>query len=247
MMAELAAEACVETRQDSPRVGAAEAAELLTQIPEWKIVNDAIDRLERSYRFGSFAEALAFTDRVGAEAEEQNHHPEIVTSYGQTTVRWWTHTVGGLHRNDFVMAARCDAIAAEQPQAMGRIIHFEILGDDPARLADFYGQSLGWQFQVWDEPQPYWLATTRPDKGMGIDGAIMHRHFPAARHQHGPSRLPGSYASRRSRQRRQAFLRPRRDSWRGDLRLLRGPGGQPLRRHPGAHVQLVASPSNCRR
>ena len=180
MMAELAAEACAETRQDSPRVGEAEAAELLTQIPEWRIVNDAIDRLERSYRFGSFAEALAFTDRVGAEAEEQNHHPEIVTSYGQTSVRWWTHTVGGLHRNDFIMAARCDAIAAEQPQAMGRIIHFEILGDDPARLAEFYGQSLGWQFQVWDEPQPYWLATTRPDKGMGIDGAIMHRHFPQA-------------------------------------------------------------------
>ena len=60
---------------------------------------------------------------------------------------------------------------------MGRIIHFEILGDDPASSPTSTPRGLGWQFQVWDEPQPYWLATTRPGQGMGIDGAIMHRHF----------------------------------------------------------------------
>ncbi len=66
--------------------------------------------ITRTYKFKNFAEALAFTNRVGALAEQENHHPALLTEWGKTTVAWWTHEINGLHRNDFVMAAKCDAL-----------------------------------------------------------------------------------------------------------------------------------------
>ncbi len=90
---------------------AAEEAELRPQIPDWERREvDGVPRLERTFRFPDFAAALAFTDRVGALAEEQGHHPALLTEWGRVTVSWWTHKIGGLHRNDFVMAARTDAL-----------------------------------------------------------------------------------------------------------------------------------------
>ena len=73
---------------------------------------DGIVRLERGYRFGDFAGALAFTDAVGALAEAEGHHPAILTEWGRVTVTWWTHKIRGLHRNDFIMAAKSDAAYA---------------------------------------------------------------------------------------------------------------------------------------
>jgi len=95
-------------------VTAEEIAELKPQIPEWDIVErDGIPRLERTYRFKNFAEALEFTNRVGALAEEEGHHPAILTEWGKVTVSWWTHKIKGLHRNDFIAAAKTDQIAAD--------------------------------------------------------------------------------------------------------------------------------------
>ncbi len=60
---------------------------------------------------------------------------------------------------------------------MSRVVHFEIQGDDPEGLADFYRKVLGWEIASWEGPQKYWLATTGPDSQPGINGAIMERHF----------------------------------------------------------------------
>ena len=109
-VAGLAGEQCAALSSGSIAASPAEIAELKARVPEWTVVRDGTDRIERSYAFGSFAEALAFTDRVGAAAEEQDHHPQITTEWGRTTVRWWTHVARGLHRNDFVMAAKTDAL-----------------------------------------------------------------------------------------------------------------------------------------
>jgi 4a-hydroxytetrahydrobiopterin dehydratase len=80
-----------------------------SQIPEWRVVErDGVARLERVFRFANFAEALAFTNEVGALAEAAGHHPAITTEWGRVTVGWWTHAIAGLHRNDFVMAAKTD-------------------------------------------------------------------------------------------------------------------------------------------
>jgi 4a-hydroxytetrahydrobiopterin dehydratase len=112
-MSALTAERCVACRPDSPRVTEAEAALLRMEIPGWQLVErDGILRLERVFRFRDFADALAFTTRVGALAEAEGHHPALLTEWGRVTVQWWTHAIGGLHRNDFIMAAKTDALAA---------------------------------------------------------------------------------------------------------------------------------------
>jgi 4a-hydroxytetrahydrobiopterin dehydratase len=110
----LSAERCVACRRDSPRVTEAEIVELGPEVPDWQLLErDSIVRLERIFHFPNFADALAFTNRVGALAEEEAHHPALLTEWGRVTVTWWTHKIRGLHRNDFIMAAKTDALAAE--------------------------------------------------------------------------------------------------------------------------------------
>ncbi|CAD6927053.1 unnamed protein product [Tilletia controversa] len=84
----------------------------------WQILHrppphDSIPALERTYLFRTFRHALAFTNAVGAVAEKEGHHPALLTEWGSVRVAWWTHVIGGLHRNDFVMAAKTDAAFAE--------------------------------------------------------------------------------------------------------------------------------------
>ena len=102
---------CVACRSDAPTVTEAEIAELQPLVSEWEIVEqDGIKKLTRVFRFGDFAEALAFTNTLGELAEQENHHPALLTEWGRTTVTWWTHKIKGLHRNDFVMAAKADEL-----------------------------------------------------------------------------------------------------------------------------------------
>ena len=103
----LAREECVACRPGSSRVALDEAAGLLAALPGWTIESVAgIDRLTQRFAFPNFAKALEFANRVGELADAADHHPEITIEWGAATVSWWTHTIGGLHRNDFIMAAR---------------------------------------------------------------------------------------------------------------------------------------------
>jgi 4a-hydroxytetrahydrobiopterin dehydratase len=113
----LTAEKCVACRRDAPTVTDAEVAEFQPQIPEWELVElDGIKRLRRVFPFDDFAQALEFTRLVGEAAEAEGHHPALLTEWGRTTVSWWTHKIKGLHRNDFIMAAKTDALY----QSVGR-------------------------------------------------------------------------------------------------------------------------------
>jgi 4a-hydroxytetrahydrobiopterin dehydratase len=109
-MEALAGEKCVACRRDAPTVTEAEVAELRPQVPDWELLEvNGIKRLTRVFSFDNFAQALEFTNRIGALAEEEGHHPALLTEWGRTTVTWWTHKIKGLHRNDFIMAAKTDA------------------------------------------------------------------------------------------------------------------------------------------
>ena len=111
-MGELKSEKCVACRRGAPTVTAAEIAELKQEVPDWDLVErDGIPRLERVFHFPDFAQALGFTNRAGALAAEEDHHPALLTEWGRVTVAWWTHKIRGLHRNDFIMAAKTDALA----------------------------------------------------------------------------------------------------------------------------------------
>ena len=110
-MSDLTDQKCEACRIGAPKVNESEIAELKPQVPDWQLIlRDEIWRLERSFEFKDFAAALAFANQVGALAEEEGHHPAILVEWGSVTVSWWTHKIRGLHRNDFIMAAKTDRI-----------------------------------------------------------------------------------------------------------------------------------------
>jgi 4a-hydroxytetrahydrobiopterin dehydratase len=111
---DLLTEKCVACRRDAPRVTEEEVTALKPMIPEWTIEeqND-VPRLVRTFRFPNFREALAFTNQVGELAEAEGHHPALLTEWGKVTITWYTYKIHGLHRNDFIMAAKTDALATE--------------------------------------------------------------------------------------------------------------------------------------
>ena len=110
-MSNLAGKTCEACRIGAPLATPEEIDTFMSELPDWKITEvDRVNRLSRTFKFKNFQEALSFTDAVGSIAEEQGHHPTILTEWGRATVTWWTHKIGGLHLNDFVMAARMDQL-----------------------------------------------------------------------------------------------------------------------------------------
>lgn len=86
-----------------------EISQLLLQLDDWQIDQSTpVQQLVHSFKFRNFSDALGFTNRVGELAEQADHHPSIQLEWGKVTVRWWTHKIGGLHINDFILAARTD-------------------------------------------------------------------------------------------------------------------------------------------
>lgn len=115
-MAKLASETCVACRRDSPRATDADIAELHPQIPDWTLADaDGVPRLRRAFKFADFSGALEFASALGRAADAEGHHPRIVLEWGSVGVDWWTHKIRGLHRNDFIMAAKTDAMYADAP------------------------------------------------------------------------------------------------------------------------------------
>lgn len=107
---EMRCEAC---RRGAPTVTAEEMRELLPQIRHWQVEEvDGVQQLYRVFEFPDFQAALDFTNRVGQIAEMEGHHPALLTEWGKVTVRWWTHKISGLHRNDFIMASKTDEVFA---------------------------------------------------------------------------------------------------------------------------------------
>ncbi len=114
-MSELSEMKCTACRGGEPTLTDDQIAELLPQVPDWQVVErEGVKRLERVFEFDNFAQALAFTNKVGDQAEEEGHHPALLTEWGKVTVSWWTHKIGGLHQNDFIMAARTDELSEGQ-------------------------------------------------------------------------------------------------------------------------------------
>jgi 4a-hydroxytetrahydrobiopterin dehydratase len=108
-MVELSEQACEACRVGAPLVSDEELQRLLPTIPGWRVIEvHGVRQLTREFEFKNFAQALAFTNRVGDLAEAENHHPAILTEWGKVTVTWWTHKIHGLHRNDLILAARTD-------------------------------------------------------------------------------------------------------------------------------------------
>ncbi len=112
-MGELSQSTCEACKSDAPKVSSAELDEFRGEIPDW-LVKDVggIPQLHKEYKFKNFKEAMAFANKVGELAEREQHHPALLVEWGQVKVCWWTHKIGGLHRNDLIMAAKTDQLRA---------------------------------------------------------------------------------------------------------------------------------------
>jgi len=110
-MKNLAAGQCVACRAGEPTLTDAEVEGLLLHVIGWQVKEvDGVKRLEKVFKLKNFVEALEFTNKVGMIAEEQGHHPLIITEWGRVTVQWWSHKIKGLHNNDFIMAAKTEEL-----------------------------------------------------------------------------------------------------------------------------------------
>ncbi|MCH8497359.1 MAG: 4a-hydroxytetrahydrobiopterin dehydratase [Marinobacter sp.] len=113
-MTKLKAETCEACRPDAPRVTGTELQTLLAEVPDWSLVEEGgVQQLQRVIKLANFVEALKLANDIGGMAEAVGHHPALLVEWGRLTVRWWSHEMGGLHRNDFILAARTDDLVAK--------------------------------------------------------------------------------------------------------------------------------------
>ena len=101
---------CVPCQGGIPPLTVDEAKGFMDQVPGWEL-SPASDRINRKFSFADFVAALDFVNRVGALAEEEGHHPDISFGWGYADITFLTHKIKGLHENDFIMAAKVNALA----------------------------------------------------------------------------------------------------------------------------------------
>jgi len=107
---ELSNKKCVPCHGGIPPLKGKELAAIHREIGiEWEVVNE--HHIHKEFIFDDFVEALAFTNKLGAIAEQEGHHPDILLSYGKVIVTIWTHKIDGLSESDFILAAKCDQIS----------------------------------------------------------------------------------------------------------------------------------------
>jgi len=112
-MTDLSEQGCEACSADAPLVSEDELRRLMPAIADWQVVVvDDVMQLTREFSFKNFAQAMAFSNRVGDLAEAENHHPAILTEWGKVTITWWSHKIRGLHKNDLILAARTDLVYA---------------------------------------------------------------------------------------------------------------------------------------
>jgi 4a-hydroxytetrahydrobiopterin dehydratase len=110
-MNDLAQQHCSAVTASTPRLYERDINQYLVELADWEIYEtNSEPRLEKSFKFKDFIQAVAFTNRVAQASNEEDHHPAILTEWGKVTVTWWTHKIRGLHQNDFIMAAKTDQL-----------------------------------------------------------------------------------------------------------------------------------------
>jgi 4a-hydroxytetrahydrobiopterin dehydratase len=110
-MNELAQLHCSAVTANTSPLNERDINQYLTKLPDWRVYEkDGEPRLEKTFQFMDFNQAVDFTNRAAQLANEEDHHPAILTEWGRVTVTWWTHKIKGLHQNDFIMAAKTDQL-----------------------------------------------------------------------------------------------------------------------------------------
>ena len=110
-MSDLALNTCEACRIDAPTVSNNEASMLIKEIEGWDLINDGIKKLKKEFSFSNYSDSVDFSNKVADMAEQEDHHPQIILEWGKVTVIWWSHKIKGLHKNDFICAAKTNNIS----------------------------------------------------------------------------------------------------------------------------------------
>ena len=110
-MGDLASNTCEACRIDAPKVSDDEANILLKELDNWDLINEGFRQLKKTFSFSSYKESIDFTNKVAKMADIEDHHPEITLKWRKVTVIWWSHKIQGLHKNDFICAAKTDKLS----------------------------------------------------------------------------------------------------------------------------------------
>ncbi len=102
---------CIPCESGDPPVSDEREKELHIKIPKWLLLRDGTHKLRRQFSFKDFKEAIRFVNKLAEVAEAEGHHPDIYIFYNKVQIDLFTHAVGGLSENDFIMAAKIDALA----------------------------------------------------------------------------------------------------------------------------------------
>ena len=110
-MIDLASSTCEACRIDAPKVSDDEASLLIKEIEGWDLINDGIKKLKKEFSFSNYSDSVDFSNKVADMAEQEDHHPQIILEWGKVTVIWWSHKIKGLHKNDFICAAKTNNLS----------------------------------------------------------------------------------------------------------------------------------------
>ena len=109
-MNDLSSQSCEACQIDAPKVPQDQIKILLSEINGWVLIDEPINKIQKVFSFKSYKDSVDFSNKVASLADDEDHHPQIVLEWGKVTVIWWSHKIGGLHKNDFICAAKTDKL-----------------------------------------------------------------------------------------------------------------------------------------
>ena len=110
-MSDLASSTCEACRIDAQKVSDDEASLLIKEIGGGDLIDEGVKKLKKEFSFSNYSDSVDFSNKVADMAEKEDHHPQIILEWGKVTVIWWSHKIKGLHKNDFICAAKTNKIS----------------------------------------------------------------------------------------------------------------------------------------
>jgi 4a-hydroxytetrahydrobiopterin dehydratase len=107
---DLSSQSCEACQIDAPKVPQDQIQILLSEINGWVLIEEPIKKIQKIFSFKSYKDSVDFSNKVASLADDEDHHPRIVLEWGKVTVIWWSHKIEGLHKNDFICAAKTDKL-----------------------------------------------------------------------------------------------------------------------------------------
>ena len=109
-MNDLSSQSCEACQIDALKVPQDQIQILLSEINGWFLIEEPINKIQKIFSFKSYKDSVDFSNKVASLADDEDHHPQIVLEWGKVTVIWWSHKIKGLHKNDFICAAKTDKL-----------------------------------------------------------------------------------------------------------------------------------------